>query len=159
MSDEEKKDTPVNSIENEKLKKYREYFADDIAAIENEIKKSEVYSAIIESEIKRFQSTQNGVPMKGGQHYLIEHVKNAVALQSQKQSLLKDKVALKKIVMDYSEKSANDESMDSIQKELVRYTQNLKRIENKVEVFTGTDSDNENLDNEIERRIKEENDD
>ena len=49
---------------------------------------------------------------KGSQHYLIEHITNAVQLQSQRQSLRKDKFSIKKAIMDYAAKFADDESKD-----------------------------------------------
>ena len=114
---------------NERLDRYNNYFKDDLEALEKEIKKSEGYSAIIEKEIEQFtQKTGGAFPVKGSQHYLIEHIKNAVSLQSQKQSLLKDKVSIKKIIMDYSEKGADGGDFAELQREIMKLTSQHRQV-------------------------------
>ena len=64
----------------------------------------------IDREIDKFDGL---VGAKGAQHYLIEHIKNAIALQSQRQSIPKDKFSIKKSLLDYSIKSDNADSESS----------------------------------------------
>jgi hypothetical protein len=94
-------------MDKETLKQYEDYFKDDLELLDKEFKKSLNYAEKIDKEIDKFN---NLVDTKGAQHYLIEHVKNAIALQSQRQSILKDKFSIKKILLDYSIKSENADS-------------------------------------------------
>ena len=71
----------------EERKQYEEYFQSTLERLEREYKKTEKYSKQIDDQIDKFE---NLPPGKGSQHYLIEHIKNAITLQSQKQSLIKD---------------------------------------------------------------------
>lgn len=91
----------------ETLKRFEEYFKDDLAMLDKEFKKSLSYAAKIDNEINKFDGL---VGTKGAQHYLIEHIKNAIALQTQRQSILKDKFSIKKTLLDYSIKSDNADS-------------------------------------------------
>jgi len=145
--------------QNDTLSEYQKYFQNDIDALDDEIKKSKEYRTLIDKEIDVFTGKQiGGPPTKGGQHYLIEHLKNAIALQSQTQSLLKDKVSLKKIIMDYSEKATkNDEGSDSIQKELMRLSENQKKLKAQLdnEKNNKIQDTNVDIDAEIEKQIKE----
>lgn len=136
---------------NENLKRYQDYFQDDLDAINAAISKSDEYSNIINNEIETFTS-QGSISTRGGQHYLIEHIKNAVSLQSQKQSLLKDKVALKKIIMDYSEKSLGEgSSIAELQKELNKLVAARKEgLQQEIHEF-----DDEDIDAKIFEKEKE----
>lgn len=87
---------------------FEDYFKEDLAAIEEELEKSKDYSRIIDSEIQKLNGPSLGVN-KGSQHYLIEHINNAVALQTQRQGLRKDRFNIKKTIMDYAAKFADSE--------------------------------------------------
>lgn len=67
------------------------------------------YSEIIDTEIEKLSAPALGMN-KGGQHYLIEHITNAVQLQTQRQGLRKDRFAIKKAIMDYAAKFADENS-------------------------------------------------
>jgi len=138
----------------EETKEYKEYFKDDLAEIDNELKKADEYSTIIDNEIQKLKTSGLGVN-KGSQHYLIEHITNAIQLQSQKQSLRKDKFTIEKTIMDYSKKFNEDKnSSDSNQlAELVNKII-IKDRENK---STIAKNDNEDLDSFIETRVNKEN--
>jgi len=92
----------IDSINSNKII-FEEYFKEDLDAIEIELKQSQKYSDIIDNEIDKLSTPSLGVN-KGSQHYLIEHINNAVALQTQRQGLRKDRFAIKKTIMDYSQK-------------------------------------------------------
>ena len=87
---------------------YRAYFKEDLDAIEEELEKSKEYSKIIDKEITALSAP--GLATKGSQHYLIEHITNAVELQTQRQGLRKDRVAIKKLIMDYANRKEDGES-------------------------------------------------
>ena len=93
-------------MENEEIKKFNEYFEEDLKAIEEELAKSKEYSKIIDAQIETLSSQGPLGPNKGGQHYLIEHIANAVQLQTQRQGLRKDRFAIKKAILDYANKAA-----------------------------------------------------
>lgn len=92
----------LKSIESAR-KEFEAYFKDDLDAIEEELKKSKEYSEIIDSEIDKLSAPSLG-SNKGTQHYLIEHITNAVQLQTQRQGLRKDRFTIKKAIMDYASK-------------------------------------------------------
>ena len=87
---------------------YRAYFKEDLDAIEEELAKSKEYSKIIDTEITALSAP--GLATKGSQHYLIEHITNAVELQTQRQGLRKDRVAIKKLIMAYANRKEDRES-------------------------------------------------
>ena len=87
---------------------YRAYFKEDLDAIEEELAKSKEYSKIIDTEITALSAP--GLATKGSQHYLIEHITNAVELQTQRQGLRKDRAAIKKLIMDYANRKEDRES-------------------------------------------------
>lgn len=65
---------------NENIEKYKEYFKDDLEAINEELTKSKHYSEIIDKEIEMLSESNSFGTNKGTQHYLIEHIANAVQL-------------------------------------------------------------------------------
>lgn len=94
-------------MDKDKIKEFSDYFKDDLKELEEEFKKSSAYSAKIDTEIERFSEI---FASKGGQHYMIEHMRNAIQLQSQRQSILKDKVAIRKLILDYTMRSKEEEN-------------------------------------------------
>ena len=86
----------------EERKQYEEYFQNTLSRLESEYKRTEKYARQIDDQIDKFEKSPPG---KGSQHYLIEHIKNAITLQSQKQSLIKDEFGFKKAILDYSLKN------------------------------------------------------
>ena len=116
--------------------RYEDYFAEDLAAIEEELAKSKEYSKIIDDEISKLTAVQSIGANKGSQRYLIEHITNAVSLQTQRQSLRKDKVALKKAILDYTNKDTKNESetgdMTNLVKELIDLAKDKKKEENSI---------------------------
>ena len=94
------------------LEEFEEYFASDLAAIDEELAKSKEYSKMIDDELDKIKQAieASGGYMKGSQHYLIEHIKNAVALQTQRQSLRKDKFTIRKAIIDYTNKNKPEQA-------------------------------------------------
>jgi hypothetical protein len=140
-------------MEQGKKKEYEEYFREILEELEKEFQKSNEYSMKIDSEIKKFEEL---MPNKGTQYFLIEHLKNAVALQSQRQSIIKDKFAIKKAVLDYVMKDNKDEAEGKVLfEELSKIVQGdkekLRSITNAVE---DTMKKQENLDQKIDEILE-----
>lgn len=134
------------------VEKYTDYFREDLDAIEEELKKSKEYSDIIDREISQLTKPTLGMN-KGGQHYLIEHITNAVQLQTQRQGLRKDRFNIKKTIMDYAAKFA-DENASSDEGDLIAKVNELldrdkKNKDEKIENAL------ENLDDEIDKALEE----
>lgn len=109
---------------------FEEYFKEDLDAIEEELTQSKKYSTIIDDEINKLSAPSLGVN-KGSQHYLIEHINNAVALQTQRQGLRKDRFAIKKAIMDYAAKFADKDdgnSTDDISELLSKILERDKKV-------------------------------
>ena len=137
----------------ETIKQFEEYFADDINAIDCELKKSSEYSEIIDNEINSLRNTGTFGTTKGGQHYLIEHLSNAVQLQSQRQSLRKDKLSIKKLILDYANKAEKEKNgaSDDIAAILNKYIEDQK----KESASEGIIISDEDLDSQIDSLISD----
>lgn len=135
------------------LEEFEQYFKDDLAAIDEELAKSKQYSAMIDEEIEKIHaaSIASGGALKGSQHYLIEHIKNAVALQTQRQSLRKDKFTIRKTILDYDHKNSKTSDGESvnIQAEISKLIAESKKSGN-----VSTLMPDEDVDSAIEELIK-----
>lgn len=131
---------------NQNRKFFETYFKDDLEAIEEELKKSIHYSGIIDKEIEKLSETVLGAN-RGSQHYLIEHITNAVQLQTQRQGLRKDRFNIKKTIMDYSSKFIDNTESSSadVLEEIRKIAESDKN--NTKEKISNTSID---LDNEID---------
>jgi hypothetical protein len=92
-------------------KEFEDYFREIVAELEREQEKSDRYSQKIDAELRKFDES---LPGKNSQYYLIEHLKNAIELQSQRQALIKDKFSIKKAILDYSMKNEEDENAGKV---------------------------------------------
>jgi hypothetical protein len=132
------------------VEKYQEYFKQILDEIEAEFRKSNEYSQTIDEEINKFRDLLGS---KGSQHFLVEHVRNAIELQSQRQSLIKDKFNVRKAVLDYAMKSVDD---DAANKNLFAKLSELVKMDKeaiqklKIEV---TNDKTENIDNKIDELL------
>lgn len=135
--------------------KYREYFKEDLEAVEEELRKSKGYSQIIDDEINKLSAPSLG-SNKGSQHYLIEHIKNAVELQTQRQSLRRDRFNIKKTIIEYEIKELKENKSESSEaQELIDKLNQL--LENDKKQKTEKPNYNENdLDDEIDKLLEEE---
>lgn len=135
------------------IEKFNSYFKEDLDAIEEELEKSKEYSSIIDTEINKLSGPSLGTN-RGAQSYLIEHITNAVALQTQRQGLRKDRFAIKKAIMDYAskfadEKTVGDESVSLIDK----INELLENDKKNKEDSTKTINQPDNLDDEIDNLL------
>lgn len=140
-----------NNQSNNKYTEFEKYFAEDLKAIEEELAKSKEYSAIIDNEIQNLKATAVGM-VKGNQRYLIDHIHNAVELQTQRQSLRRDKFAIKKAIIEYTNKndtgSASGEFQELLEKMIA--SDRKEKITNTT-VSTQSEVD---LDAEIDRLLE-----
>lgn len=150
-------------MENKKLKRvqenqvvFEEYFKEDLDAIEDELKKSKEYSAIIDSELEKLSTPTLGGG-KGSQHYLIEHITNAVQLQTQRQGLRRDRFNIKKAIMDYSSKFLDKE--ENVDENIAELLNNFikKSSENVITTIKEDPSevDDSDLDKEIDNLLND----
>ena len=141
------------------LEEFEAYFKDDLKAIDEELAKSKEYSAMIDEEIAKIHlaSQASGGMLKGSQHYLIEHIKNAVALQTQRQSLRKDKFTIRKTILDYDHKNTKNADGESVnmQAEISKLLEEMKN-QPKQNMVTGSISDDD-IDAAIESLQNQEN--
>jgi len=86
---------------------FETYFKEIMDELEREFAKSDRYSQKIDAELEKFEGAMIS---KGTQYYMIEHLKNAIELQSQRQALIKDKFAIKKAVLNYAMRNEEDEN-------------------------------------------------
>ena len=96
-----------------------------------------------------------GLNSKGSQHYLIEHITNAVQLQTQREGLRKDKVNIKKLIMDYANKDISKNSNEGSEQSLLD-VRNKLIAENKTKSTAQTSEEtNGDLDTTIDDILKE----
>ena len=136
---------------------FEEYFKEDLDAIEEELTQSKKYSVIIDNEIDKLSTPSLG-SNKGSQHYLIEHINNAVALQTQRQGLRKDRFAIKKAIMDYAAKFADNQDSNSEENltELINKLLEKDKKDLKTNIISEPDStEDEDLDSAIDNILEE----
>jgi hypothetical protein len=136
----------------DKRSEFENYFADILEELEKEFTKSDQYSKKVDDAISMFE--ESGAS-KGAQHYLIEHIKNAISLQSQRQSLIKDKFGIKKAILDYAMKRTEDETSG---KELFEEIERLVKMDKEKIKATDTVENDESLDDRIDEILDDHND-
>lgn len=137
-------------------KEFEEYFREIVTELEREFEKSDRYSQKIDAELKKFDES---LPGKNSQYYLIEHLKNAIELQSQRQSLIKDKFSIKKAILDYSIKTDADENegkilFDELSKLVKLDKEKFEQIKKKID-----EKDAKKLDEKIDELLEQSDED
>jgi hypothetical protein len=137
-------------------KEFEEYFREIVTELEREFEKSDRYSQKIDAELRKFDES---LPGKNTQYYLIEHLKNAIELQAQRQSLIKDKFAIKKAILDYSIKTDADENegktlFDELSKLVKLDKEKFEQIKKKID-----DNDAKKLDEKIDELLEQSDED
>ena len=134
----------------ENITKYETYFQDDLKAIEEELLKSKDYSEIIDREIEKLSGPSLGAN-KTATRYLVDIIANAVQLQAQRQGLRKDRFTIKKTIMDYAAKFADNKPENSDPESNALATKIAELIEHdRASKGTETAAPDSNLDNEID---------
>ena len=143
----------MNNDKDKIISQYADYFKEDLEAINEELETSKKYSQIIDKEIEAL--SKPGLNSKGSQHYLIEHITNAVQLQTQREGLRKDKVNIKKLIMDYANKDISKNSNEGSEQSLLD-VRNKLIAENKTKSTAQTSEEaNSDLDTTIDDILKE----
>jgi hypothetical protein len=138
----------------DKRKEYEEYFNEILQELEKEFEKSNSYSQKIDEELQKFEGS---MPSKGTQYFLIEHIKNAISLQSQRQSLIKDKFNIKKAVLDYVTKDKSEEATGkTLFEELTKIVNNDKQKLQKLgeKIDSTLKKNEESIDNKIDELLE-----
>lgn len=135
-----------NKEKEEIIQQYTDYFKEDLNAISEELETSKKYSAIIDKEIDML--SKPGLSTKGSQHYLIEHITNAVQLQTQREGLRKDRVNIKKLIMDYANKQLDKQNSGGDEQSLLEVMNKL--LEQGKTEAPKTQEPIENLDDKID---------
>ena len=137
--------------------KYRDYFADDEKDLQELIKRLTKLQNISDKQIDDISAV---APGKGTQHYLIEHITNAIAIQNQLQSVLKDKRQIKEKSLEIALKNIDGDNIGDgndilaslqrlIKEQKEKANKNAETLESKIE-NSGEEID---LDAEIEKKL------
>lgn len=142
---------------NTELSEFEDYFSDDLLEINLELERSnELYEGMMTS-IKNLQSKQD---FRGSIHYLLSFYENIIELQNHKQNALKNRVSLKKIIMDYAKKNTSNQNADELMAEFKILIDEAKKKaadeakKNPISIPQVSDSA---LDEEIDSLLEEEN--
>ena len=143
----------------ESADEFKGYLEDDIKELQS------VYEHLLtlqELSDGQLEALSTAVPGKGTQRYLVDHITNAIAIQSQIQSVLKDKRAIKENALQLAIKQSNGEDtgdssaiLAALQK--VVNEQKIEKRKNKADAtekkITKTEAE---IDAEIEERLRDE---
>lgn len=140
----------------EDAKKIQEYFSEDEKELETVIENLRQIQEISKGQIDSI--TELSVPGRGTQHYLIEHIGNYVSIQSQLQSLLKDKRDIKSKALDIAIKNSNGDNVSDSSElmiELNKAIQKMKKKAENIEENALTKTVKTKTDEEIDKEIKD----
>ncbi len=145
---------------------YRSYFKEDEDALQGIIARLQTLQTISDNQINAIaQVSQQGTSVsRGTQHYLIEHITNAIQIQSQMQSVLKDKRSIKESALTIAlKKAGGEENTDDAKAILASLTtvisemkkKNLSAVEHLESTVekTITDEESDLLNEEIKRKL------
>ena len=146
---------------------YREYFKEDEDALQGVVDRLTKLQTISDTQITQIeQYTLSGsAASRGTQHYLIEHITNAIQIQSQMQSVLKDKRSIKESALTLALKKAGGEentddakailaSLTTVISDMKKRNQTaVSKLEESVTAPTITPEENDQLDEEIKRKL------
>ena len=140
----------MENNENNITSKYEEYFKEDLSRLDNEFSEMDKFDRLLSENIEKAQKSET----RGSLHYMIEHCKNLISLKTQKQGIMKDKVNLKKIIMDYAIKeNSGTEDGKAILQELNKFIRDRKTDINHTQSKPSAESD---IDAEIDKLLENE---
>ena len=134
---------------NSELDQFNEYFADDLRDLQTEFEKSSNLFEGMKNAIDRLEKSDS----RGAAHYLLTYYENIIELQNQKQNIIKNRISLKKIIMDYAKKNSSGSDSNELLGELQKQIDRLKneaKIEAAKNPITVPDIDDSALDDEID---------
>lgn len=85
---------------------FTQYFNEELSRIDELAKELDIIDKIVSDQIAELRNAQNG---RGVQTYLTKHMENYISIKSQKQALAKDRLAIKKMSLDYAVKNKSKE--------------------------------------------------
>jgi len=137
------------------IEEYKKYFSEDLKAIEEELEKSKEYSSIIDDEISKLKGTNFGTGMsKGTTRYIIDILEKAIALQTQRAGLRKDKFTIKKNIIELAQKfSDENENLSSDETLAKKLDEFLSRETEKNKKSEETNISESALDSEIDSKL------
>lgn len=148
-------------ISKEEIDLGKEYYDEIEKELSTQLQSNNRYMEIGENLLKTLQTSLEDGNFKVT-HYIIELLENISALQSQRESTIKDMFNLKKAILDFAYKATPEIDNDNV----VRTLQEILRMEeekrrhndkNKTEEFYYTTDDIHKLDEEIDRVIESDN--
>lgn len=90
----------------ESADEFKSYLDDDIKELQSVYEHLLTLQQLSDGQL---EALSTAVPGKGTQRYLVDHITNAIAIQSQIQSVLKDKRAIKENALQLAIKQSNGE--------------------------------------------------
>lgn len=138
------------------IKQFEEYFEEDFKDLEKEYSKSKKYSEIIDTQIDELMNLIKEGNARGAQHYLTEYISNVASLQSQRQSIIKDRVNMKLQILNMYKKQQDAQQNgdgEKLAKLLEQFITNtpVQDEENKINIEQKSE---EELDAELEEFYK-----
>lgn len=133
------------------IKKYQEYFEEESTRLHKEYIKSEEYGKMIDEQIDKMKELMK-LSNKGVTMTMVEQINNAISLQSQRQSLIKDMFNLKKAVLDYTVKNSDDGDSQSVLKAMREFIDTQKKD---ISSRGLTPIDNDELDARIDEALED----
>jgi hypothetical protein len=145
-------------MDNEKLiskaNEYLTYFSDESDKLKASYDKCVQLEKTMDDQISAITAQPAG---RGTQHYLIDHITNAISLQSEKQSIAKDMSDLKKTALGYAIKDMVGDDDTSGKDNVLAMLSELIKQEKKSEAENKTDGkkiqNDSDLDAEIEAKL------
>ena len=138
----------------EKADEYLEYFSDENDKLKASYDKCVELEKKMDEQINAITAQPAG---RGTQHYLIDHITNAISLQNEKQSIAKDMSDLKKTALGYAIKDMVGDEDTTGKDNVLAVLSDLIKEEKKKEaaVAQPKKADDSAVDAEIEKKINE----
>lgn len=144
-------------MENDKLiskaNEYLKYFSDENTKLKESYDKCTSLEKTMDEQIAAITAQPAG---RGTQHYLIDHITNAISLQNQKQSIAKDMSDLKKTALGYAIKEmVGDEDTTGKDNVLAMLSELIKKEKKDGKTDAPSPAKDEaDIDKAIEEKIK-----
>lgn len=132
---------------------YLGYFSENDAELSKLLTKLSKLEAVEDAQIDAITRAPAG---RGTQHYLIDHLANEISIQTQKQSILKDKRDIKANALNIALKSANGDDISDASEVIGKLQMLIKERGKAADALVAKTHDNENsyeIDEEIEKKL------
>src|SRR5574344_1641272 len=144
-----------NNVIFNKADEFKSYFKDDEKSIDSLITKLDSLQQIIDGQINEISQA---APGRGTQKYLIDHITNAMSVQTEKQALLRGKRDIKEnaltLALKNEEKEGTSDTADVLNALSALIKNNKEREEAAVDQLDKKINKTEaEIDDEIEKRL------